>query len=130
VAGSRSNLKASNQIRRDDDDPQGKEAGRHAEKSEQAAESDDEAGPAQPAREQRNVAPRAIRVKAATEMKALHYSGIVSTTFPNCAPASSRSCAFAAPARGNVLSTWMRAPPERMSSYAPSKSAGMPIVEP
>ena len=35
--------------------------------------------------------------------------GIASTTLPNCAPDSRRSCAFAASASGKTLSTWTRA---------------------
>ena len=60
----------------------------------------------------------------------IRYSGIERTTFPNCAPDSRRSCARAASASGNVLSTWTRARPERTSSYAASKSHGVPMVDP
>ena len=58
------------------------------------------------------------------------YSGIRSTILPNWRPLSSLSWARAASASGKTLSTWTRARPLRTRSYAPSKSDGIPIVDP
>jgi hypothetical protein len=58
------------------------------------------------------------------------YPGTVSTILPSCSPASSRSWAARASESGKTRSTTGLARPLRTSSYAPSKSAFVPIVEP
>src|SRR5205823_8560260 len=58
------------------------------------------------------------------------HVGIESTILPNCSPASRRSWAVRASASGKTESITGFARPDATSSYAPSKSAFVPIVEP